>query len=385
MVMIIKRGKQHCTGCGVCFLRCPNNCISFVPDRTGFYYPEIDVSTCSRCGICQLVCPSNIHSDLPKNTIPDKSYAAWHCDLDILERSSSGGAFFGIIQSFEGCDLFVGACYDKDLKVVHRLVRGKGSVNIFFKSKYAQSELGDVFLQIESALKSGEKVVFSGLPCQIAGLKSFLHKKYDGLLCVEILCHGVASPGVFASYLKYIEKKFAKSIVGYDFRWKSGNSGWKDFFVELKFQDGENLVLKDDLFMRGYLEGLFHRESCLSCEYMSKERLGDILLGDFWGVEKFDPSLFSPAGVSLVIPITKLGFEVLKNLYSHMKVFEVPMDFAIKGNPVLTRQANIGKFRQKFFEKFEKNLVENAIYNCLESNSCLNRLKKFLVKIRNKI
>lgn len=197
--MIDIKEKKECCGCNACAQRCPKSCITMREDSEGFLYPEVDKEICIDCGICEKVCPVMYQGNKRK---PLAVYAVKHKNNEIRLSSSSGGVFTALAESVidEGGVVF-GAKFDDNWCVVHSYSETKEGLAAFRGSKYLQSRIGDSFKKVECFLKANRKVLFSGTPCQIAGLKRFLRKEYDNLLTVDFVCHGVPSPGVWREYL----------------------------------------------------------------------------------------------------------------------------------------------------------------------------------------
>ena len=342
--MIDIKEKKNCCGCEACVQRCPKSCITMREDNEGFLYPEVDKNICIDCGLCEKVCPVINQAEERK---PLAVYAAKHKDEQIRMASSSGGAFTAIAESVidEGGVVF-GAKFNQDWDVVHSYTETKEGLGAFRGSKYVQSRIGESYKEAEGFLKAGRKVLFSGTPCQIAGLKRFLRKEYDNLLTVDFICHGVPSPGVWREYLKEetarqcgeknsvlqrpIHERNAL-IEGISFRDK--RLGWKkySFALALSTTNGsgaKNTVLLSEplnknIFLRGFLADLYLRPSCHACPSKSFKSRSDITIGDFWGVQKIMPQIDDDKGVSIIIVnsinaktyITKCLIELWPTIY----------------------------------------------------------------------
>jgi hypothetical protein len=251
--------------------------------------------------------------------LPDFCFAAQHKDASVLVESSSGGAFSAISQCFESDSYLFGALFDEDLNVVFRGETGKERHRYFYKSKYVQADLGLCFQKVKRLLD-------------------------DNLFCIEILCHGVASPRVFRDYISYLGGYYGQSIDGFTFRFKKdGKASWKDFCTKIDLSDGKKILHCDDKYMKGYLAGLFLRNSCLSCVFAQSKRFGDVIIGDYWGI---DESLFEfpDLGISLIIPLTQEGNRVCDSLAKKMIVYRLPIDSAIPGNKILVRSNEASPF-----------------------------------------
>lgn len=203
MIEILR--KEDCVGCNACVQRCPKSCISMHEDEQGFLYPVVNADLCINCHLCEKVCPV-INQAEPRK--PLQTYAAKNRDSEVKRNSSSGGIFYALAEMIisEGGVVF-GAKFNDDWEVVHAYAETLEGIKAFQGSKYVQSGIGETFTQAEQFLKAGRRVMFTGTPCQIAGLKHFLRKDYGSqLLTVDVVCHGVPSPLVWREYLKYITR-----------------------------------------------------------------------------------------------------------------------------------------------------------------------------------
>lgn len=331
--MINRIEKKSCCGCSACVQKCPKQCISMSEDEEGFIYPHIDASLCIDCGLCEKVCPV-INQAEPR--LPKECFAAYNLDENVRKESSSGGVFTLIAEKVirEGGVVF-GATWNDRWQVVHTYTDSIEGLAQFRGSKYIQSIIGESYKQAEGFLKDGHKVLFSGTPCQIAGLKLFLRKKYDNLITVDFICHGVPSPGVFRWYLQEelneIARQGKKNTVslptihsipegdvhcpdGFELkgiRFRDKCTGWKKFSFALDLAkataDGEKIQfsLSKDLnkhpFLRGFLWDLYLRPSCSDCKVKSLSSGADITIGDFWGVESLIKKYKDNKGTSCVI------------------------------------------------------------------------------------
>ena len=183
---------ETCTGCTACYSICPHSAIDMRANTAGFRYPIINSTKCVGCGLCEFICPV-IKPD-SDNLVPLLAFVAQAKDQRILEKSASGGIFTAIAQQFiaEG-GIVVGAAYDSNLNVCHITCSKQEELQLLSGSKYVQSELNDIFKTVKDYLREGKQVLFSGTPCQVAGLKSFLRKDYSNLLCVDFLCHSIVA------------------------------------------------------------------------------------------------------------------------------------------------------------------------------------------------
>lgn len=325
-------------------------------DEEGFLYPDVDKETCIGCGLCERVCPE-LHEGEART--PLGTYAAVNPDESVRMQSSSGGVFTALAEKTidEGGVVF-GVGFDQHWTARHLYAETRDQLAALRGSKYVQSEVGDSYRQAEAFLKSGRKVLFSGTPCQIAGLRRFLRRDYDHLLCVDFVCHGVPSPGVFRAYLaeemtkiaRKGEKKyrFAFSTIPSipkadalaaslgcrinDIRFRDKTNGWKKFRFALSLSKasaaGEKIpfcALTDDesptsscftenAFMQAFLRDLILRPSCYACPAKSFRSGSDLTLGDYWGVEHEAPHLDDDGGTSLVFANSGRGQQALSSL-----------------------------------------------------------------------
>lgn len=319
--MIHITDKSKCCGCAACVQRCPKQCISLKEDKEGFLYPSVDKNTCIDCGLCEKVCPI-INQNDPRE--PLKVYAAKHKDDEIRMKSSSGGIFTLLAEQIinEGGVVF-GARFDEYWEVMHDYTETKEGLALFRGSKYVQSRIGNAYQQAENFLKQGRKVMFTGTPCQIAGLRRFLRKEYENLLAVDFVCHGVPSPKVWRMYL---DETLARQGIGKntvlshamlrqkfirDVEFRSKSTGWKKFSFALTLTkataDGEensvllSSIFEDNLFMQSFLSDFILRPSCYKCVCKKGKSSADITLGDFWGIEYVLPKWDDNKGISLLL------------------------------------------------------------------------------------
>ena len=238
MIQIID--KSQCCGCTACASICAQGAITMQPDGMGFLYPVVNKDKCTDCGFCERVCAFSERYDRSLNLKEPIIYAARHKNIHEIETSRSGAAFIAIsdcILEQGGC--VYGAGYTDHFRVVHKRASIREERDEFKGSKYVQSDLRGVFIQIKEDLRRGLLVCFSGTPCQTAGLSSFIGKHLRGnLILVDIVCHGVPAPYIWRDYLIYLEKKYKRKIVKVDFRDKS-RIGWADHIESVMFENGE--------------------------------------------------------------------------------------------------------------------------------------------------
>lgn len=341
---------SQCTGCGACASICPVGCISLVSDEEGFTYPVAD-STCIGCGECHDVCPVLGDNSYAKIGFEQFCVAARHLDYTVWERSSSGGAFSAICEVYcDDGDAIFGAKFE-DLKVVHDYVRSVDEIESFMKSKYVQSDLRDSYREARELLKSGRRVLFSGTPCQVAGLRSFLGKEYANLLCVDLICHGVGSPRVFQQYVEYLEASYKSKLICFSFRNQRIKTGrFFDHIIRLEFENGTKVEDGSDPYGTGFIQCLFLRPSCSKCVFANTNRVGDITLGDFRRQHELLPEAKKTENLSTIIVNTEKGREVCESLSRYMDVYPVPLEDVVSTSLQLRKPSPASPRRKEFFD-----------------------------------
>lgn len=348
--MINIRHKHDCCGCSACSQRCPKHCILMQMDCEGFLYPQVDISKCVDCHLCEKVCPviNQYEARTPLNV-----YAAKNSDDEVRHQSSSGGIFTLLAeQTIKDGSVVFGACWDKEWNVKHDCVDNISDLYRFRSSKYLQSVIGDNYLKAEHFLKTGRKVMFTGTPCQIAGIKHFLRKEYDNLLAVEVICHSVPSPGVWQQYLttRLHTLKWEKSDIRY-ISFRDKKTGWKTYSFVIENENGNILteLSSKNAFMRGFLADLYTRPSCHACPAKQLRSGSDLTLGDFWGIESLMPEIDDDKGVSAIIVNSDKGKQVLHNI--NVELHEVQYNELTTRNPALVKSFPITPKRTDFFKE----------------------------------
>lgn len=365
--------KKECTGCGACKNICPVDAISIIPNEDGFFNPIIEREKCVNCGLCSKHCIVLDHKYL-HNSAPD-CYAVC-ADDNTRETSSSGGAFTVIATNIIKNDGIVcGAAFDSEFNVIHKIAHKIDDLEELKGSKYYQSNTGFVFREIKNNLESGKTVLFTGMPCQVAGLCSFLGKDYPNLYTVDLLCHGITSKKVFDKYSQDIFH--GKKLLDVKFKAKKP-WGWHAG-VNAVFQDGSTYSkpLETDLFYVAYLQGVSKNTPCGNCLFNHLPRQGDITIGDFWGIEKFDKNLNDNKGTSLVLVNSEKGKNLLKSILGNFARYKkVPLSYAISGNGSISHPYNLASSRNDFFLNLDKASFSFLVnkYRPRDKNALLNSL-----------
>ena len=322
---------NECCGCSACESVCPKKCIKMDESTDGFLYPVVDENKCIHCEMCKRVCPFEDH---PTKEQKDICFYGWHRDDEIRKQSTSGAAFIGIVQVFRdrGYSHFYGAAYDDNM-CVHHIDVNYEEIKQLRCSKYVQSRMEQCYLEIKNNLKNGEKVLFSGTPCQVDGLIKFLRGKYiDNLFTVALVCHGVSSPKAFKKYISEVENESHAKVNMIRFRDKRLLDGKLSHrFTTLKMSDGKVLASTDNIYTTAFGIGIMDRESCYFCPYSSPSGAGDITIGDFWGLEKNIHGIEDEIskGISLLIPHSDKADSIMDQLKIYMELHEVPLSYAV--------------------------------------------------------
>lgn len=342
--------KSECFGCEACAQICPKKAISMDEDEEGFRYPHINNNLCIKCSLCHKVCPAN---NMPEASKEEKyAFGGYHKSNKVRHYSTSGGAFTAISQAWCDEEYVVYGAASKGLEVFHYGISDIRKLPVICKSKYSQSRIGDTFKKVRNDLKAGKKVLFSGTPCQVAGLKAFLkNANTEKLLLVEVICEGVPSPHYIRKLDAHILQKYGSCIKKLDYRskgFKHSVSSFKWDFERMAIVLENGKVLEKDRWFNPYwsiwLNHLMSRPSCYECPFTTTERQADITLGDLWGVHLYCPELYGKnGGSSLIVCNTEKGKQIWKatekRFIGHELEFEIalkyqgPMRKSIESNP----------------------------------------------------
>lgn len=348
---------EKCTGCSVCADVCPKQTITMRRDLEGFLYPFVGAD-CIGCHLCEKTCPVISPVKIERSLGEQIACGAIHKDKKIWRNSSSGGAFVAICQVF--CDentIIYGAMYDKEKRYVHHnYVVGLKNISLLQGSKYVQSDMHHIMKSVYSFIKKGRKVLFSGVPCQIAALRKYLERlPYDSskLLCVDLVCHGVGSPKVFREYIKFCERQNDSSVVDFKFRKKFIKVGIQKLYpVEISFTDGYKIKNYNDTYVSLFLKKIICRPSCDNCLYANLQRTGDITIADFKQLYSVIKSAPANRNASAIIVNTAMGLNVYHALDKYMDIYTCDIKDIQMHNTPLYKCVKSPDLRTEFFADF---------------------------------
>ena len=352
--------KEKCTGCGACVNICPVGAITMEESDEGFLYPEIDKDKCKNCGLCVKSCAC-LNPKYENNKNPE--CFAFMADDEERMKSSSGAVFPVLAKNFiENGRYVCGAVWNNDCGVEHIVSNKIEDIERMRGSKYLQSNTKNCYKEIREILNTSKKVLFTGCPCQVAGLKTYLQKDYENLYCIDLICHGVPSPKVFKNYIK---EEFLKTE---NEKWVSTNfrdkiTGWTEYSITTTTTKNTitNLA-KNDNFIKVFLNNLCLRKSCADCKFSTFPRQGDLTIGDFWGINKFKKNYDDKKGTSLVLINNKKGKYLSDILKNNAKLYKfVPIQYAINRNPNLIKSSVFHHNREKFFDDLYKITLKNNV------------------------
>ena len=333
--------KSNCTGCGACTAVCPRECLQLEPDAFGFPFPQLNEAACADCGRCVRTCPVlNPTDPAGQHT---EAYAALSKDRNLRMESSSGGIFSELarlILSDHGA--VYGAAWGDGFRVEHICTESEAGLAALRGAKYAQSALpAGMFAEIRERLNRGQPVLFSGTPCQAAGLKAFLGREYENLLTVDFVCHGIPSPGAWERYVHFRAESDNGGNLPECINLRSKSTGWSRYRYSNVYQypDGRAYTSGggSDLFMRLFVGDYINRESCAHCAFKGSDRVSDITIADFWGIWDIAPEMDDDRGTSLVLLHSERGRACFAKLSDRIRSRAATLEEAARQNPSLLR------------------------------------------------
>ncbi len=377
--MIKITDKALCCGCTACVNACPVQCIVMRRDREGFDYPVANPDLCIGCGKCEKVCPVLNPAEASE---PHLALAAR--SRKYMEGSSSGGVFPALAERIiaeEG--VVFGSVFNPDMTVGHADAEDMDSVGRMRGSKYVQSDLYSTFEEVKSCLSVGRKVMFTGTPCQIAGLKSYLGRGYDGLLTADCACHGVPSPGLWEKYLKALEQKHGFKIS--DVRFRDKRHGWRNYDFVIASGDQEVVTGHSvDIFMSLFLQDMSLRPSCYDCPARNGRSGSDITMADLWNVAEAAPEYDDDKGVSLLLVNTSKGRTAVEE--SDIESTSLDKVLAMKRNAGFAEHISRPERRTEFFAGVHSahDLI-TYLDGFVKRDSFFTKVRRTLVNVKRRI
>ena len=316
---------EACTGCGVCALSCPVGFITMKESSEGFFYPEVDKGKCVGCGLCEEKCHLNHKVRFEEG----KAYAVISRNKDELRSSSSGGVFSVLARKIlDSGGIVVGCELQNGTYPRHVLIREAADLCRLRGSKYVESDLLPVLQELAEEIRSGRKILLSGTGCEIGAVKK-LFGENDSITYVEILCHGVPSRSLFQSHNEFIEQKYDDKLTDIRFRCKENASWNTSYRFAYTFQSGRTATVPayKDAYYMNFIKGNIMRPSCYRCAYAGNRRIGDITLGDYWGVENHHPELDASKGVSAVLVNSPAGERLFNECSEELTVIPTKVQY----------------------------------------------------------
>lgn len=369
---VLEITEKSCCGCGSCFQSCPKHCITMQENERGFLLPEVDESLCVNCGLCVRSCPE---IEQPKPYSVKKAYAAVARNMPMLKKSTSGG-IFGVMSLavLNQGGVVYGCAWGDNFKAEHIRITAVDDLYLIQQSKYLQSDTANTFVQVKNDLLNNIMVLYSGTACQIAGLRKFLKQEYDNLLTVEVACHGVPSPGLFRKYIDWIEKNTGKKVSDYQFRNKEKHKKGEHYKYCVTFADESKKYgfSKEDAYYGSFLEGRTLRCTCYNCKYKNNERIADIMLSDYWGIEREHKDFPAQNGASAVVLCSDAAIDLFSSIKDSLIFKDSSFEQITKHNHSLVQSSLV-----------DENLRIKTIN--IDSNDLFTFLKpKFDIKVRVK-
>ena len=385
---LVSHLREECFGCGACYQACPVQAISMEKDVEGFRYPVINNEACIHCNKCRKVCPAvDVNHSL--NQI-QKAWGGYYNSNSVREQSTSGGAFTAIAEEWmKDGDVIFGAELQGSSNVMHSCISDIKELDKFRRSKYLQSDTKNTFQEVKEYLSNGKKVLFSGTPCQIAGLKNYVgtHKNLDNLLLVEVVCEGVPTPKFTELYIKYLEKRFRKKVKGIDWRDKNKNK-WDFEFMKITFDDESEYKISRwfNPFWSIWLQHLMSRPSCYSCPFATSERGADITIADLWGVHLYCPELYGKnKGCSLVTCNTKKGLEFWEKAQERMYGHELEIADALRYQSPMRKHIDANPNREMFMSDLDSMDYESLCKKWAKKPTLKLLFQKYVYGNRQKV
>lgn len=381
MIPVLYNKPEDCCGCRACANSCPKDAISFCSDEYGFLYPTIDEGKCIGCNLCVKSCVFTRIDEQAR--LPLEGYAARHKEHDVHSKSTSGGVFSALAEwIIQRQGIVYGCVFGDDFSPIHVGVDSLEGISAMRGSKYAQSDTGVIYRDVKTKLSEGRYVLFTGTPCQVAGLYSYLGKSETSkLLTADLICHGVPSAMSLKKYIKYLEKKYHSKIESLKFR--SKYYGWTRPSVEVCFKNGkiDRRLTGRSIYYANFNNRNLQRPSCFRCKYSCSSRSGDITIGDFWGFEKAHLNMSYKEGLSCCLLNTQKAVEVFSSL--NLAVEKVDPNLIIQGNYHLRKPSTKGHDWDSVMNAIKRTGFGSLTVSYLfYKDICIGYLKKTIHRIK---
>ena len=340
--------KKECCGCTACVHICPVKCITMQEDEEGFLYPVIEGEKCIHCHKCVGVCPVRNTKQINTKT---ETFVGYSTDEEIRKQSSSGGIFSVVAEwIIQQKGVVFGAAFDDNFEVHHIAIETKAELEKLRGSKYVQSRLENVYLEVKQYLEMKRIVLFTGTACQIAGLKNYLNTEDENLYTIDVLCHGVPSPKIWRMYLDEKQKQYHSSIEKCEFRNKE--NGWKKYFINILFSDKQQYMVRyfEDDFMGMFLGNIDLRPSCHACHFKGFPRISDMTIGDCWGIENHMPDMDDDKGTSVIMVHSSNGKRMLEGVRGNLRLREANLDTVLPPTADSRKSVEMHPNRRKYWE-----------------------------------
>lgn len=363
--MNVSQSPDACTGCGMCSAICQSVAIQMLKDAHGFLYPAVDDVRCTDCGLCARRCPVST----PPKTSTHTDVLAGYAKAEALLHESSSGAIFPVLAAeiIRRGGIVFGAALDQNFDVVHTTAESMTELAVLCSSKYVQSRISTAcYAQVKTELSKGRLVYFSGTPCQIAALKSYLGQEYETLITQDIACHSVPAPMVWRNYMAELELRNGGKLKAFSFRWKAAD--WERYQIHAAFDNGKEFSqpAAENPYQCGFIKGLYSRNSCFSCQFKGVERCSDITLADFWGVKSIQPEAYNERGTSLIMLHSKKGRKLLESCEDQLQTYPVAADNAFDFNPAILASIQKPARYEEFWSGYRQKPFETLVADCCE-------------------
>ena len=356
--MIEINNKKNCMGCGACKNICPQKCIEMKEDEEGFLYPMIDKDKCIDCHLCEKICPVLNVKNNEKESL--EVYAAVNKNKDVLKNSSSGGVFYELaLKIIEDGGIVFGAAFNEKLEVQHIGIEKKEDIKKLQGSKYVQSDINNQYEVAKKELKKGRNVLFSGAPCQIAGLKKYLKKDYDNLITCDFICTGIPSPKIFKIYRNQFIKNNYEIV---DIKFRDKKNGWINFGMNFIYKNKNKYINRyKDCYINSFYMHYTLRPACYDCKFKYLNSQSDIKLADYWLVKQRYPDFYNYNGVSHVLINTKNGKIFFDTIKEKFKLKKSSYKDVLEDNLSFSKVVEEPKQREQLFNLIDKDKDKDTL------------------------